>query len=171
MDRDGLVDRGALQRELLAVDPRIPVYGIRTMEEYVSSHLAPARFAVTLMAGFAILAVVLGCTGLYGVLAFTVSQRTREFGIRLALGARQADLLRGVLAEGAVLSGIGLAFGYVLSVAFASTLTDLLFGVRAVDPLTFGVVGLALAGAALAASYVPARRAALIAPVEALRHE
>ena len=158
----------AVKRELLAVDPRIPVYGIRTMEEYVSSHLAPARFAVTLMAGFAILAVVLGCTGLYGVLAFTVSQRTREFGIRLAVGARQADLLRGVLAEGAVLSGIGLAFGYVLSVAFASTLTDLLFGVRAADPLTFGVVSLALAGAALAASYVPARRAALISPVEAL---
>jgi predicted permease len=161
----------AVKRELLAVDPRIPVYDIRTMEEYVSSHLAPARFAVTLMAGFAILAVVLGCTGLYGVLAFTVSQRTREFGIRLAVGARQTDLLRGVLAEGAVLSGIGLAFGYVLSVAFARTLTDMLFGVRAADPLTFGVVGLALAGAALAASYVPARRAALIAPVEALRHE
>ena len=147
----------AVKRELLAVDPRIAVYDIRTMEEYVGSDLAPARFAVTVMAGFAILGVVLGCTGLYGVLAFTVSQRTREFGIRLAVGARQTDLLRGVLAGGAVLCGVGLALGCVLSVAFAGTLRDMLFGVRAADPLTFGVVGLVLAGAALLASYVPAR--------------
>jgi len=115
--------------------------------------------------------VVLGCTGLYGVLAFTVNQRTREFGVRLAVGARQTDLLRGVLAEGAVLCGVGLGLECVLSVAFAGSLRDMLFGVRAADPLTFGVVGLVLAGAALLASYVPARRAARIAPMEALRHE
>jgi predicted lysophospholipase L1 biosynthesis ABC-type transport system permease subunit len=159
----------AVKRELLALDPRLPVYHIRPMSEYVAAAVAPTHFALTLLAGFAVLAVVLGCTGLYGVLAFTVSQRTREFGIRLAVGARQTDLLREVLTEGAILSGVGLAVGGVLSVAFASTLTDMLVGVRATDPLTFGVVGLALAGVALAASYLPARRAALIDPMVALR--
>ena len=161
----------AVERELLALDPRLPVYHIRPMSEYVAAAVAPTHFALTLLAGFAVLAVVLGCTGLYGVLAFTVSQRTREFGIRLAVGARQTDLLREVLTEGAILCGVGLAVGGVLSVAFASTLTDMLVGVRATDPLTFGVVGLALAGVALAASYLPARRAAQVDPMVALRNE
>jgi ABC-type antimicrobial peptide transport system permease subunit len=141
------------------------------MEEYVSAAVAPARFALMLMTGFAVLAVVLGCTGLYGVLAFTVAQRTREFGIRLAVGARQADLLRGVLLEGAAVGAVGLAVGGGLSLAFVGRLSDLLFGVRPTDPLVFAIVGLLLGCVALIASYGPARRAARLAPMEALRHE
>jgi putative ABC transport system permease protein len=161
----------AVRREVLSLDSRLPVYDIRAMEEYVGAAIAPTRFALTLMTGFAVLAVVLGCTGLYGVLAFTVSQRTREFGIRLAVGARQADVLLGVLAEGAAVSAVGLALGAVLSLAFAGSLSDLLFGVRTTDPLTFGAVGLLLGAVALIACYLPARRAAKVDPMVALRHE
>jgi predicted permease len=162
---------GAVRREVSRLDSLLPVYNVRTMEAYVGAAVAPTRFALALMTGFAVLAVVLGCTGLYGVLTLTVTQRTREFGIRLAVGARQADVLFGVLSEGAAVSVVGLAVGGVLSLAFARSLSGLLFGVRAADPLTFGVVGLLLGAVALAASYGPARRAARIAPMEALRHE
>ncbi len=161
----------AVRREVLGLDSRLPVYDIRTMEEYVGAAIAPTRFALTLMTGFAVLAVVLGCTGLYGVLAFTVAQRTREFGIRVAVGARQADVLLGVLAEGAAVTAVGLALGSVLSLAVAGTFSDLLFGVRAADPLTFGAVGLLLGAAALIACYVPALRAARVDPMVALRTE
>ena len=160
----------AVRREMASLDSRLPVHDVRTMEAYVAAAMAPTRFALTLMTGFAVLAVVLGCTGLYGVLAFTVAQRTREFGIRLAVGARQRDVLFDVLAEGAVVGVGGLAVGGVLALIFAGSLSSLLFGVRARDPLTFGTVAVLLAGA-LAASYIPARRAARIDPMEALRHE
>lgn len=161
----------AVRRELAALDARVPAYDFRPLGEYVRSALAPTRFALTLLAGRAAMAVALGCTGLYGILAFTVSQRTREFGIRLAVGAEQRRVLREVLTDGAALIATRLVFGSAVSLAFARALSDLLFGVRPADPLTFVAVCILLTICALTASYIPARRAASVDPVQALRYE
>lgn len=162
---------GAVRRELAALDPRIPPYDFRAMSEYVGSAVAPARFALTLLSGFGALALILACVGLYGLLAFTVGRRAHEFGIRMALGARPSDVMRTVLAEGGALSAMGLAIGVVLSVGMARLMSGLLFGVRPVDAVTYVGIALLLAVSALAACYAPARRAARVDPMVALRTE
>jgi ABC-type antimicrobial peptide transport system permease subunit len=126
---------------------------------------------MTLLAAFAAIAVTLAAIGVYGVLAYLVSQRTQEIGLRLAIGAAPGDVVRLILREGVMLASIGLAAGVAGALAAGRALTTMLFGVTATDPITFGVVSLALAAAAAVASYLPARRAARVDPMQALRAE
>jgi putative ABC transport system permease protein len=120
---------------------------------------------------FAGVAVALATVGIYGVISYSVTQRTHEIGLRMALGARQADVLRLVVGQGALLAGAGIAIGLLAGLAVTRTMAALLFGVQPHDPLTFGVVALMLALVTLLAAYIPARRAARVEPMTALRHE
>ncbi len=161
----------SLRREVQAVDPRLPVFGISTMEDMVSASLAPHRFPAQLMGGFAALALVLSGVGIYGVLAYFVGQRTREIGLRMALGAAAGRVTRMVLWQGLRPIAVGMAIGVAGSLAFGNLLAGLLYGVSAGDPwVMMGAAGTLLA-AALLACYIPARRATRIDPMVALRCE
>jgi putative ABC transport system permease protein len=149
----------------------IPVYDIATMPQRIAASLASRRFVVGLLALFAAIAFTLAAIGVYGVIAFSVAQRRREFGVRMALGAAQRDVARLVLRHGVRLTLIGTAFGLALALGLARALSGLLFQVAPNDPLTYGIAVLAIACLALAAAYIPARRAAQVDPVEALRSE
>jgi ABC-type antimicrobial peptide transport system permease subunit len=144
---------------------------MRTMESYLSDSTAPERFNMALVALFAFLAAALAAAGLYGVLAYLVSRRTEEIGIRVALGARRADVLRLVMAQGIALAGVGAALGVAASFVGAELLSGLLFGVDPHDAGVFGTVPALLIAVAAVASYVPARRAAGVDPMVALRME
>lgn len=159
----------AVQAALWRVDADIPFSAVTPMDQVVSRTATQPRLYLTLFAVFAGLALTLAGVGLYGLLAYSVAQRTREFGIRAALGANPADVLRLVLHEGALLIGGGLALGLLGALAAAQLLQQLLFSVRAYDPAVFAAVALLLAAVALLASFIPARRAARVAPMEALR--
>jgi ABC-type antimicrobial peptide transport system permease subunit len=154
-----------------AVDPEQPIYGVRTMEQELAREIAPRRFSATLLGSFAALALLLAGTGLYALIAYLVAQRTRELGIRVALGAGRGAVLRLVLREGVVLVLAGVALGLAGAFALTRVVASLLFGVTTTDPATFVVVPLALAAVALLASWVPARRAAGVDPMVALRAE
>jgi putative ABC transport system permease protein len=155
--------------DLAALDREVPVAAVRTMDEVVGRSIAERRFTMLLLASFAIVAVLLASIGVYGVLAYLVSQRTQEIGVRLAIGAAPDDVVRLFVREGATLAMIGLAAGLVGAVVAGRTLTSLLFGVTATDPITYAGVAAALGLAALSASYLPARRAARVDPMTALR--
>jgi predicted permease len=157
--------------EVRALDPNLPVTGIMTLAEHMRGPLAPARLFAWLSSAFGVLVLVLAATGLYGVMAYLVSGRTREFGIRLALGASGRDLLRLILTEGITLVGAGMLLGLLASAALTRVLQSVLYDVSATDPLTFAGVALLLAAVTLAACYIPARRAMKIDPMAALRHE
>jgi predicted permease len=151
-----------------------PVYNIRTMRELVSGSMGRQRFPMLLLVAFAVLALLLACVGIYGVISYSVSERVREIGIRMALGAEKRDVLRMVVGQGLRLAVAGVAIGAVATLILApmlSSFSHLLYGVRAADPLTFIVVALGLLGAALLACYIPARRAARLDPMIALRQE
>ena len=124
-----------------------------------------------LLGGFAALALILGAVGIYGVMAFMVAQRTREIGIRMALGARSSHVLRSVMSRGLVLTGLGLVIGLIVAVAAGRTLSTLLFGISPADPITLGSVAVLLGGAAIFACYWPARRATRVDPMITLRSE
>jgi predicted permease len=160
-----------LRAEMRTLDPNLPVTGVMTLAEHMRGPLAPARLLAWLSSAFGVLALVLAATGLYGVMAYLVSGRTREFGIRLALGASGRDLLRLVLTEGITLVGAGMLLGLVASAALTRVLQSVLYNVSATDPLTFAGVALLLAAVTLVACYIPARRAMKIDPMTALRHE
>jgi putative ABC transport system permease protein len=162
---------GAAKAAFHAVDPMQPVASIRTMEEVLSDAVAPRRFPLVLIVVFAGVALVLALLGLSGVIAYTVSQRTHEIGVRLALGARRSDVVHMIVRQGARLVLVGIGTGVVASLLLTQLATKLLFGVSATDPATFAVVPLLLAGAALLASWLPARRAAKVDPMSALRAE
>jgi putative ABC transport system permease protein len=154
-----------------SVDRDQPVWKVRTVESLLTTNVASQKFVMTLMAVFAGLALLLTALGLYGVMAYVVSQRTREIGIRMALGAQTRDVMRLVLRQGMGLALVGVALG--LAAAFAATraMQSLLFGVTATDPLTFSAVAGLLVAVALLACYIPARRATKVDPMEALRYE
>jgi predicted permease len=160
-----------LQREVSALERNVVVSDIRTMDERVSGLLAHPRFRAILLGIFAGLALVLAATGIYGVLAQSVLQRTHEIGIRMALGAERRSLLWFVVRQGTVLALAGVAAGLLVALAFTRYLAGMLFAVRATDPLTFAAVSALLLAVALLASYVPARRASRVDPMVALRHE
>jgi putative ABC transport system permease protein len=158
-----------VEREVHAMDKDQPVADVRTMDQWVSRSLSQAKFSSTLLTAFAGLALALAAIGIYGVMSYSVSQRTSEIGIRLALGAEARDILRIVVGSAARLAVVGLAIGVSLALALSRTLTSLLYETAGTDPLTFTAVVAILGMVAIAASYVPARRASRIPPVEALR--
>lgn len=147
------------------------VYGAQTMDEIIADSLAERRFCMILLTLFATLAVLLSTVGIYGVISYLVSQRTREIGIRVALGANHSDVLRTVLLQGAKMTALGIALGLLLSVAVTRLLATLLFGVTATDPLTLLAVAALLATVSLLGTYIPARRASQLDPTTALRYE
>jgi putative ABC transport system permease protein len=141
------------------------------METYIASSLAERSFTLLLIALFGALALALAAVGIYGLISYSVTLRTREVGIRMAFGAERSDVLSMVLRQGLALVGIGLAVGFAASLALTRLLTSLLFEVRPTDLATSALVALLLAGVALLASYLPARRAASVDPMIALRYE
>ena len=160
-----------IRAEVNALDPDVPVADLATLESWVTEAMAQTRFLLALTGAFAALALVLAAIGLYGVIAFSVRQRTREIGVRVALGATDRDVLRLILGHGLVVAAIGVGLGLVASVALTRVVTSYLVGVSPTDPLTFAGVPLVLLGVATMASYLPARRASSIDPVRALHEE
>jgi putative ABC transport system permease protein len=160
-----------IRREFLAMNPLSPVPRMWTLEELLAGAVAPLRFNMELLSLFAVLALVLTAVGVYSLIAFFVSQRTQEIGIRMALGAQSGDVLKSVLRQGLKLTLIGTCIGLAGAFALTRIITSLLYDVDPTDPLTFVFVSLFLIGVAMLASYIPARRAAKIDPMEALRYE
>ncbi|MGH9738254.1 MAG: FtsX-like permease family protein, partial [Candidatus Acidiferrales bacterium] len=147
------------------------VYEVKTMNSIISDSLAARRFSMILLAIFAALALLLSCIGIYGVISYLVAQRTHEIGVRMALGAQPSQVLRLILGQGAKMALLGIAIGLVASLALTRLMTKMLFGVSAYDPLTFLGVAALLIVVALAACYIPARRAMRVDPMIALRYE
>ena len=158
-------------KEVAAMDADIPLFGVKSMEEYISTSVAAPRFNTTLLSIFAVVALVLTVVGLYGVMSYSVAQRTNEIGIRLALGAQSRDVLLMIVKQGSMLIGLGLAIGLLGAFALTRLIASLLFGVTAKDPFTFAAVAVLLALVALLACYIPAWRATKVDPMEALRCE
>jgi putative ABC transport system permease protein len=161
----------AATKQVAALDQDLPLYGAKSMEEYLSSSVAAPRFSTTLLAIFAAVALVLTVVGLYGVMSYSVAQRTNEIGIRLALGAQSRDVLLMIVKQGGTLILLGLVIGLAGAFALTRLIASLLFGVTAKDPFTFGAVAALLAIVALLACYVPALRATKVDPMDALRCE
>jgi len=161
----------AIRHVILVHDPNQPIDHVATIADLASESVAPRRLNTTLLGAFALLALVIAAVGIGGVLAFSVGSRTREFGVRSALGAARHQILSGVLAEGAVLAMIGLLLGGLTAVALTRFISGLLVGVPALDPVTFVAVGLLLGGVAIVAAWIPAWRAAQVDPTEALASE
>jgi putative ABC transport system permease protein len=171
----GDLNASAIPEEVRAmvqsVNPELPVYGAQTLGDAVSASLEQRRFSMDIVAAFAITALLLAALGIYGVISYLVSERTQEIGIRLALGARRGTILQMVLRQGLGLAMAGAALGLVGSVIVSHLMAGLLYGVMPTDPLTFVGVTLVLTGVALAACYIPARRAMRVDPMIALRYE
>jgi len=161
----------AVQREVLQLDRNIPLTAVQTMQERVADVTSRSRFIAVLLGLFAGLALLLAGIGIYGVLAYTVSTRTREIGVRMALGAQVSDVLRLVIGQGMKLVFVGVALGLIASLALTRAIKSLLFGVSTTDPLTFAAIALLLLLVALLASWIPARRAMKLDPMTALRSE
>jgi putative ABC transport system permease protein len=161
----------AVRGEVKALDTGLPVYNVRTMSDVVDEAVSPKRLTMFLLAFFALGALGLAAVGLYAVMSYAVAQRRHEIGIRLALGAQGADILRLVLSQGLVLTLVGLGLGLVGALMLTRVMAKILYGVSATDPVVFGGVALVLGASALLACYVPARRATKVDPMIALRYE
>ena len=161
----------AARRRVLALDKNTPIYHVETLDQYFAQSVEEPRFITLLLGGFAGLALVLACLGIYGVISFTVVQRTREIGIRLAVGAQKGDVLWMVIREGLSPALAGVAIGIISAFRLTRLLSSLLYGIRPADPVTYAVVALTLTGVALLACYIPARRATKVDPIVALRYE
>jgi predicted permease len=165
----GVIDQ--IRQKIATLDPGVPVDSVESVQNLLSGYLAFPRFRAVMLGGFAVLALLLALVGIYGVLAQSVAQRTREIGIRMALGATRANILKKVAAQGMLLAGIGIVLGLGSVWALARLLAALLYGVGPTDPMVLGLVTLALLGAALLATYLPATRATTVDPTIALRYE
>jgi predicted permease len=161
----------SVRRAVEEIDPREVVYNVQTMNEVVSNSLAARRLSMILLGVFAALALLLACVGIYGVISYLVGQRTQEIGVRIALGAQRSDVLRLVIGHGARMALLGVAIGVGTALGLTRLMANQLFGVSAHDPLTFAGVAMLLTLVAIAACYVPARRAMRVDPMIALRHE
>lgn len=161
----------ALRREFQQLDGNLPVYNIKTLSEHMATPLFPARVAATLLGSFGLLALLLAAIGIFGVMSYAVTQRTREIGIRMALGANSSSIFRLVVGHGLTLTAIGLGIGLVIALAGTRLMSGLLYGVNALDVVTFTGVSFLLALVALLACYFPARRAMRVDPLVALRYE
>ena len=162
---------GAVRNEVRALDPDQPVAMMRTMDQWMETAVAGPRYRTALLALFAFVALVLASTGIYGVMSYSVSQRTHEIGVRMALGARRMDVMKLVVRQGMTLVTVGVALGVLGAMALTRVMSTLLFGVTAKDPLTFVVVATLLTLVAFVACYLPARRATKVDPLVALRYE
>jgi putative ABC transport system permease protein len=161
----------ALRHEIQSFDKDMVIMQVRTMDDAVAESIAQPRFRMLLLSTFACVALLLAATGVYGVMAYSVAQRTHEVGLRLALGAARGDVLRLVLGQAAWLALAGIGVGIAGALALTRSMSTLLFRVEPTDPITFTGVAVALAAIALLASFLPARRALRIDPMVALRHD
>lgn len=161
----------AAQNVVLGVNKDVPLANVRTMQDVIANSVQPRRFSMLLLAIFAALAMLLAAIGLYGVMSYSVAQRTKEIGIRMALGARRPDVLALVVKQGMALVLLGIAVGTLLSLAMTRLISGMLFGIAATDPWTFAVVVALLGTVAFLANYLPARRASKVDPMVALRYE
>ncbi len=159
-----------IRTEIQSIDPTLPVYNVRSLDEVMASSLAQRRFSAELVGAFAVVALLLACVGIYGLLAYLVGQRSQEIGVRIALGAQRGNILKLILAQGGMLAGLGICAGLILALATAPLMSSVLYGIRIIDPVVFLVVPMILLLVSFAATYLPARRAARINPIAAL-HE
>jgi ABC-type antimicrobial peptide transport system permease subunit len=168
---DPLSLAGAVRQAVWSVDKDQPVSNVMTLDNLLDQEVAQRRVQAVLLGGFAALALILACIGIYGVLSYLVTQRTREIGVRVALGASASDVFRTVAGQGMALAGLGIVTGLVGALALSRLLSSLLFGVSAGDPIAYASAVAVFGGVALLACYFPARRAARVDPMVALRYE
>jgi putative ABC transport system permease protein len=168
---DPLALSHAVEQQLQAIDPSVGIGHVRTMEQVRSAAVAMRQFNMTLLSIFAALALVLAAIGMYSVITYSVTQRTHEIGLRMALGAKHTDVLRLVLRQGMVLTGFGVGLGIAGALALTRLLESYFYRVQPTDPIAFSSTALLLGVVAMLASYIPARRATRVDPLIALRHE
>ena len=160
-----------VREQIRALNANLPIADVQTLRDQIELTLFPSRIAAWTLGGFGLLALLLAGIGIYGVVSYGAAQRTREIGVRMALGAKERDVLRLVLWDGLLVIGAGLAIGLLLAAAATRLVAAFLYGVGATDPLTFVIVPLLLGVVAIVASYIPARRAVKVDPLVALRYE
>ena len=170
-DRNPATLMPAVRNEIRALDAALPVANVKTLEQHVQASVATQRFNTYLLGVFAVLALTLATIGIYGVMSRSVTQRTHEIGVRMALGARPGDVFKMIVGRGMLLALPGMAVGIAAAFALTRVLSSLLFGITPTDPVTFIAVPLLLAAVALLATYIPARRAVRVDPMIALRYE
>jgi len=161
----------SIKNQVWSVDKNVPISEVFTMRTAVSMANAQPRFYLVLLSTFAAIALLLAAVGIYGVMSYSIARRTHEIGIRMALGARQGDVLRMVISHGMVLALAGAVVGLAGALAVTRVMSSILYGVRPNDPATFAAVAVVLCAVALVANFIPARRAMRVDPMVALRHE
>jgi ABC-type antimicrobial peptide transport system permease subunit len=162
---------GEIRQEVAKLDPELPLSNVSSIQQAMDRSLVTTRLTNSLLVGFAVTALLLALTGIYGVMSLNVANRRNEFGIRLALGAQSSNVLQLILRQGLKLAVVGVALGLLAAIAFTRLLQGLLFGISASDRLTFAVIAALLVAVALLACWIPARRATKVDPLEALRSE